>query len=229
MNCNECNTKNSKDANYCKNCGKRLTEDVSELKKFYKDTVDLVKGIFKRPIDTLNTYIKDNNYQNSIIYIAFNVVIFSILMLVIVNVLNNTISYFYLDTYMLKNSFTYFRMFLLTIMLYMLSYVVFSNIYYLISKYIFKCNIDFKNIITWLGTNSIFLSIIYFLSIFTVILSTKLCLILLLISLIIYNYNLFNSSRFISNTKENYLGYIVTFTIILNLFVTIYVLPQLFI
>ena len=221
MNCNECDTKNTKDANYCKNCGKRLTEEVNELQKMYKETKELVIGIIKKPIDTLKKYINMNNYQNSIIYIAFNVVIFSILMLVLVNVLNSTISYFYLDNLLVQNSFTYFRMFLLTIILYLLSYIVFGSIFY--------NNIDIKNVIAWLGTNSIFLSIIYLVLLFTIIISTKISLIILLISSILYIYNLFASSKFISKINENHIGYILTISIILTNILVIYVLPQLFI
>lgn len=229
MNCNECDTKNTKDANYCKNCGKRLTEEVNELQKMYKETKELVIGIIKKPIITLKKYINMNNYQNSIIYIAFNVVIFSILMLVLVNVLNSTISYFYLDNLLVQNSFTYFRMFLLTIILYLLSYIVFGSIFYLSCKYIFKNNIDIKNVIAWLGTNSIFLSIMYLVLLFTIIISTKISLIILLISAILYIYNLFASSKFISKINENHIGYILTISIILTNILVIYVLPQLFI
>lgn len=229
MNCRECSAKNTKDANYCKNCGKRLTEEVNEFNQLYKETKNLIVGIFKKPMDTLKSYIENNNYQNNIIYMAFNIVVFSILMLVFINVLNNTSSYFYLDNYMIQNSFTYFRIFLLTIILYLLSYIIFSSVYYLTSKYLFKNNIDIKNVISWLGTNSMFLSITYLVLIVTIIISTKLFLIILFISLLIYTYNLFTSSKFIKSVSENYLGYIMTISIILTLLIVIYVLPQLFI
>ena len=229
MNCQECNTKNSKDANYCKYCGKRLTEEVNELKKMYNDTKYLLIGLFKKPIDTLKNGINKNNYQNSIIYIALNIVIFSMLMLITLNVLNNTIGYFYLDNILLQNSFTYFRMFLLTIILYLFSYLVFGTIYYIINKYLFKNSIDIKNIISWLGINSIFLSCIYLILLITIIISTKISLIVLLIGMILYIYNLFVSARFIPKSNENIIGYTLTVSIILTSILVIYVLPQLII
>lgn len=229
MNCNECNTKNSKDANYCKNCGKRLTEEVNELSKLAKETKDLIIGLFKRPIDTLKKYINIDNYQNSIIYIAFNVVIFSVLMLILINVLNSTMTYFYFDYVLVQNSFSYFRLFLLTIILYLLSYMVFGYIYYLISKYLFKNNVDIRNIVSWLGSNSIFLSSIYLLLSITIIISTKISLFILLIAFILYIYNLFVSSKFIANTNENSNGYNLAISVIFTCLLVIYVLPQLFI
>ena len=229
MNCNECNTKNSKDANYCKNCGKRLTEEVNELSKIIKETKELVIGLFTKPIDTLKKYINVDNYQNNIIYIAFNVVIFSILMLILINVLNSTMTYFYLDYVLVQNSFSYFRLFLLTIILYLLSYIIFGGIYYLISKYLFKNNIDIRNVVSWLGCNSIFLSSIYLILSITIIISTKISIFMLLISFILYIYNLFTSSKFIDNTNENIIGYNLAISLILTSILVIYILPELFI
>ena len=189
----------------------------------------MVIGLFTKPIDTLKKYINVDNYQNNIIYIAFNVVIFSILMLILINVLNSTMTYFYLDYVLVQNSFSYFRLFLLTIILYLLSYIIFGGIYYLISKYLFKNNIDIRNVVSWLGCNSIFLSSIYLILSITIIISTKISIFMLLISFILYIYNLFTSSKFIDNTNENIIGYNLAISLILTSILVIYILPELFI
>lgn len=230
MECNACHTKNSKDAKYCKNCGSKLALEVNELSKMYNDTMDLVIGIFKKPVDTFKKFINKDNYQNCIIYLASNVVLYSVLMLVLVNIFSNTIStyYFSLDNIFNQSSFSYFRMFLLNIILYSLSYFIFASIYYLVSKYLFKSDVDFKQIISWLGVNSIFLSCLYLLLAVTIIVSTKLFVILFIIGLIIFVYNLFTSSKYVFD-KDNYNVYIMTISIIITFSLVVFVLPHLFI
>lgn len=230
MECNACHTKNSKDAKYCKNCGSKLALEVNELSKMFNDTMDLVIGIFKKPVDTFKKFINKDNYQNCIIYLASNVVLYSILMLVLVNIFSNTIFtyYFSLDNIFNQSSFSYFRMFLLNIILYSLSYFIFASIYYLVSKYLFKNDVDFKQIISWLGVNSIFLSCLYLLLAITIIVSTKLFVILFIIGLIIFVYNLFTSSKYVFD-KDNYNVYIMTISIIITFSLVVFVLPHLFI
>lgn len=230
MECSICHTKNSKDANYCKNCGRKLNVSENELSKMYNDTMDLIIGLFKRPIDTFKKYINKDNYQNCIIYLASNVVIYSILMLVLINVLSSTIStyYFSLDTIFNQNSFSYFRLFLLNIILYSLSYFIFAYIYYLVSKYLFKNNVDIKQVISWLGVNSVFLTILYLLLAVTIIISTKLFGIFSIIDIIMFIYNLFTSSKYVYD-KEDYNVYIMTISIVVTTILVVGVLPHLFI
>lgn len=230
MECNVCHTKNSKDAKYCKNCGNKLGVEVNELSKMYNDTMDLVIGIFKKPLDTFKKYINKDNYQNDIIYLATNVVLYSILMLVLINVLSSTVStyYFSLDTIFNQNSFSYFRLFLLNIILYSLSYFIFAGIYYLVSKYLFKNDVNFKQIVSWLGVNSVLLSILYLLLAVTIIVSTKLFVIFLIVGIIMFIYNLFTSSKYVYD-KEDYNVYIMTISIVVTTILVVCVLPHLFI
>lgn len=228
MECNVCHTKNSKDAKYCKNCGNNLIVEESELSKMYNDTMDLVIGIFKKPLDIFKKYINKDNYQNDIIYLATNVVLYSILMLVLINVLSSTVStyYFSLDTIFNQNSFSYFRLFLLNIILYSLSYFIFAGIYYLVSKYLFKNDVNFKQIVSWLGVNSVLLSILYLLLAVTIIVSTKLFVIFLIVGIIMFIYNLFTSSKYVYD-KEDYNVYIMTISIVVTTILVVCVLPHL--
>lgn len=230
MECNVCQTKNSKDAKYCKNCGNKLIVEESELSKMYNDTMNLVIGTFKKPIDTFKKFINKDNYQNDIIYLATNVVLYSILMLVLINVLSSTIStyYFSLDTIFNQNSFSYFRLFLLNIILYSLSYFIFAGIYYLVSKYLFKNDVNFKQIISWLGVNSVLLSILYLLLAVTIIVSTKIFVIFLIVGIIMFIYNLFTSSKYVYD-KDDYNVYIMTISIVVTTILVVCVLPHLFI
>lgn len=229
MECNMCHTKTSKNAKYCKNCGNKLVVEESELSKMYNDTMELVIGIFKKPIDTFKKYINKDNYQNCIIYLASNVVIYSLLILVLINVLSSTIStyYFSLDSLLIKNSFTYFRLFLLNIIMYSLTYFIFAGIYYLVSKYLFKYDTNFKQIISWLGVNSVLLSILYLLLLISVIISTKLSITFLIIGLIMFVYNLLTSSKY-ALEKEDYNVYIMTISIVSTTLLVMFVLPHLF-
>lgn len=231
MICIECSVKNQKDAKYCKNCGKKLEERENEFNSVISIFLNNLKGIFLKPIDTIKNFINKNDYQNGIIYLFLNIVIFSILMLLLFNFSsNNLYSLFnYSDYFIDFNGMYYFRIFLLSIIIYLLTYVVFGGIYYLVNTYLFKNNTDIKKIVSWLGINSIFTTISYILFIISFIISFKLAITVLLMTIIIYAYNLFSSAKYLNKLDENKVGYVLTITIIITLFIVIYILPQLFI
>jgi len=231
MICNECNVRNPKDAKYCKNCGKKLEKNTNERNSVINTFLNNLKGIFLNPIDTIKNFIDKNDYQNGVIYLFLNIIVFSILMLLIFNCNSNSLDYLFnhSDYFIDFNRMFYFRIFLLSIILYLLTYAVFGSIYFLVSTYLFKSNIDVKKIVSWLGINSIFTTISYIFLLFSFILSTKFILIVLVISIIIYIYNLFSSAKHLNKLDENKIGYALTITIIITLLIVIYILPQLFI
>lgn len=231
MICNECNVKNTKDAKYCKNCGKKLEESSNELNSVIKTFFNNLKGIFIKPIDTVKDFINRNDYQNGIIYLFLNIVVFSILMLLLINISSNSLYslFSYSNYFMDFNGLFYFRIFLLSIIMYLLTYIIFGGVYYLVSTYLFKNNTDIKKIISWLGINSIFTTISYIILLICSIISSKLTLIVFIISVIIYTYNLFNSAKYLNKLDENKIGYVLSITIVITLLIEIYILPQLFI
>lgn len=152
-------------------------------------------------------------------------------MLLLINISSNSLYslFSYSDYFMDFNGLFYFRIFLLSIIMYLLTYIIFGGVYYLVSTYLFKNNTDIKKIISWLGINSIFTTISYIILLICSIISSKLTLIVFIISVIIYTYNLFNSAKYLNKLDENKIGYVLSITIVITLLIEIYILPQLFI
>ncbi len=208
MVCKNCETKNTQDAKFCKKCGKSLVEEVKK-----EESVNLINtvkeniiGIFKKPIDTIKEFTKEDNYQLGIIYIALSVVLFSILMLVIYNDISSSM---YMFEYYFKNAVSPFRIFLLAIILYLLVYVTFGGITYLVSKYLYKKEVNPKELVSWLGINTIITSITYLALIILIFVSYKLAGVILLMSNTLSTFYLYKTIEVPTKVEDNKLGYVL--------------------
>lgn len=231
MNCSECNEKNAKSAKFCKNCGNKLVKEEVEVKNVFNEFKELIINLFKKPNDTLKDNVKEESYQNAIVFLAMNILAFTLLLLIIMNIMHSSISsiFYYLGGSFDFGMYSYFRIFLLSIIFGVLNYVIFGGVYYLVSKYLFKSNIDIKSVISWLGINSIVTLLMYVILIITIFISAKISLIILFIGVMLYMYNLYSSAKYIKNSNENYIGYGLVITMFITLLLMVYVLPQLFI
>ena len=227
MICSECGSKNTKTANYCIECGKDLKELKENFNKtsIIKECLENIKGMFFKPVDTARSFIKENNYMTALLYIGLNIIIMTLFILVLVNMLYNTYINSYFNNYMYSN-YAYFRLFLISIMMGVISYGVFGGIYLLVNTYLFKDKTNFKEIICWLGINSLFITISYTIMIIGFIISYKLGMIVCLVTLLVYLYNLFKTAIFTTKVDENKLGYILTFNIILTFVIVVLILPN---
>lgn len=208
MVCKNCETKNTQDAKFCKKCGKSLVEEVKK-----EESVNLINtvkeniiGIFKKPIDTIKEFTKEDNYQLGIIYIALSVVLFSILMLVIYNDISSSM---YMFEYYFKNAVSPFRIFLLAIILYLLVYATFGGITYLVSKYLYKKEVNPKELVSWLGINTIITSITYLALIILIFVSYKLAGVILLMSNTLSTFYLYKTIEVPTKVEDNKLGYLL--------------------
>ncbi len=208
MVCKNCETKNTQDAKFCKKCGKSLVEEVKK-----EESVNLINtvkeniiGIFKKPIDTIKEFTKEDSYQLGIIYIALSVVLFSILMLVIYNDISSSM---YMFEYYFKNAVSPFRIFLLAIILYLLVYATFGGITYLVSKYLYKKEVNPKELVSWLGINTIITSITYLALIILIFVSYKLAGVILLMSNTLSTFYLYKTIEVPTKVEDNKLGYLL--------------------
>ncbi|MBE6156707.1 MAG: zinc ribbon domain-containing protein [Firmicutes bacterium] len=239
MVCNECNAKNSKNDKFCRNCGKKLSE-VAEVKafnnleSFLKNTWKDIKGMFIKPVDTAERFIKDDNYVTSLIYLSANILVIALSILIAIKCTSGVfnsylgLDYSYIDGFYETIKIPYFRIFLVTIMTCVIIYGLVAGVSYLVCNYLFKSNTSFKKMLTWVGINSLFNTIICLIVALGVLMSAKLGIFLYLVGSILYAYNLFKSLEYVTDTDKNKLGYVLTISIITTLLVVVVILPNIF-
>lgn len=236
MICNSCETKNTQDAKFCKTCGKSLKEgeNKNNFMKLLTDTKDVIIGMFKKPIDTMKNFIKEENYINGIIYIVINAVLFSLIMLVLSSALYEAFMYMfnssaaYLSAFTTQIEIPYVKIFFISMIFYLLYYVVYGGTTYLMSRYAFKSDTKLKNIISWLGVNLILLSVIFIVVIICLLINLKFGIIVLSLGSILNTYYLYKSIGDATNTDENKLGYVVLTSVFVTMFIIGFILPKLF-
>jgi len=240
MTCKECNTMNKKDANFCSNCGKSLVEKEEvknvDVNKICKSLLENVKGILKKPIDTAKKYIKEENYMTSLLYLGLNIILLAIMFLAMLSPLVNSISDFvnsiYGWNYLGLNigsmgDIPYFKIFMIVIISGVVIYGLFVGLIYLINTYLFKNKTNFKNLVTWVGYNSLFNSIAIIVMSICFLISFKLALIIYLITEVIYTFNMFRTLEFAINTNVNKIGYLLTISMIGTFLFVVVILPKL--
>ena len=231
MICNECNTKNGKNDKFCRNCGKSLEGvPVSSAESMLRTFLEHAKGMFIKPVDTARQFIKEENYFTSLIYISFNVLILSLIVLILVKsytgIFAEIFGIGFYDSFYTSLELPYLRIFLITIMTGLITYASLAGFAYLISVYLFKSKTSFKKMCTWLGINSVFYTAVLIVVLVCALISMKFGLIIYLAVELLYTYNLFKNFEFSTDTDKNKLGYVLALTMLLTLLVVVLILPK---
>ncbi len=235
MICEKCGNKNTKNANYCNKCGNNLKEENNKesekTNSFITEISEDVKGIFVKPITTIKAFVENNNFMQGLLYLGINIIVMALLVLITLKSLYINTGFqslmFNFNTYDVGfngNLFPFFRIFLLVIISQFLIYVILSGIIYGLIR---LCNglINFKNILCWLGINSLFSLITNIIIGIFMIVSVKLGTILFLLASIVFIYNTFKTINYITDTDENKLGYILATSLGLTTLIVLVLLP----
>jgi len=244
MICSECNTKNTKNDNFCRNCGKKLGEEVKKnsesnnLQMFLKTAWNDIKGMVLKPLDTSKIFIKDDNYVTSLIYLSANILVIAISVLLLVKSIygtfaslmgfNSLVGFGSLDSLYETVEIPYFRIFLMVIMTIVILYGAVCGVTYLICNYLFKSKTSFKKILTWIGINSVFNTVACLVVALGFLITPKLGTMFYLAGSLLYTYNLVKSIEYATDTDKNKLGYVLTISIMITLLVVVVILPKIF-
>lgn len=230
-------------AKFCTNCGNKLKEgEVCECKKQTQSSnlallstfVELVKGMFVKPVDTMASFIDEENFNNALIALAANAVSVALLVAVLCKELFSSIFglmglssglYGGLD-FGATVEIPYFKIILITILVVAVIHVMTAGIAYLISEKIFKSNTSFKKMVTWVGITSVILTVVVLVSIIISLISVKVGMICLATGVgSMLNY-MYKGLSFACDTDENKLIYILMPAILITAFVVSYILPK---
>lgn len=225
-------------AKYCTKCGKKLDGkpcDCENNKNTISTTsnfdvnylISVIKGMFAKPVDTLQEFIKNDNLSYGLVLIVINAIIlglFSCLgMKELVSFGNTNMAALYIQS---SIDFPYAEVFFKTLLIAIVTYVLLAGLFYIVIDKLFKFNSSYKKMITLFGANSIILSITLLGSIILMYVSAQLMLILLCCGMLVQNVYMIQGFSFTSNINRNQLGYIYVITYAIVLIVFTFILPS---
>lgn len=156
-------------AKYCIHCGKKLKESEvcncqaaqeKKLEGFGGDLLDVLRGMFFKPVDTLKTYSSEKYFNLSLILVGILAFISSLL---VCSVVSNFADMYFGYGVSLYSAFgysiPYLRIFFIALVIFAANAFVYAGLLYLVNYYIFKGENDFKKVFAFYGVNSVILAV----------------------------------------------------------------------
>ncbi len=248
-------------AKYCSHCGKELkanqkcdcqkkTEKMEEkggeevkvinssaVESIFKEYVDVAKGIFKTPIDTLKSHTKEENITIGFIMILCNALItglFAFLfikeaMSSITDLLGSSLGYTYGlgSASMLTDKIPFSVVFV--IFFYMVAgFFSTAGMIYFFQHVIFKTNTSFKKIVSLIGNCSVLTTVTMIVAIVFTYISLPLTILFIILAGILYLTHLYHGMIETMEWNPNRIGYVFVSSIAVASFVVLYLLPKIF-
>lgn len=239
-------------AKFCTKCGKKLEdgkpcdcckeevkkEAVVESKtnsfdfnKCVNSYIEMVKGIFVKPIDTIKKFATSSNFVLGLIALAINCIVSGIFLYCIAKESINLISSFtggYSSLLAMSSSIDvpFMKTFLYGILFMAVGFSVTAFMIYVMAGVIFKDKIDMKKVFSLVGVCSVFTTVTTVVSIILNYISIKLMMVVLLISGIFYLTHLYQGVQETTEVDKNKLAYVFVPAISVATFVVVYVLPK---
>lgn len=229
-------------AKFCTNCGKKLQEgevctckkEVKvQIKESLKQVLELGKGLFLSPTDTVKKYVEQNNIWLSIILFVLGGLITGVFSLIFVKeMVGIAFGMMFGATSLFGSSLTmeipYFQIFMSTVITVIVIYFVEAAIAYLVLNKCFKIDFDYKKMIHLFAALSIFTTLAFLISIVGIYLSIYIVYGLLLAAGIMTTVVFALSIKKIWETKDEQVMYTVVVTLLTVTLLISLVIPRLF-
>lgn len=235
-------------AKFCTKCGKKLEEgkacdcevttevvqtasqgfDIKECANAY---LDIIKGIFTKPVNTIQKYVTEGNLVLGIIAILLNSIVNGLFVYCFCTKAVDLLSVF-MGGYgsLLSMSGAVEVPFVSTVLygaIYMLvMFVVTALMVYVIANPILKDNMNFKKAISLVGVCSVFTTITTIVAIVLLYVSVKLSMLVLVVAGMFYNVHLYQGIGETTKLDKNKLAYVFVAAIAVAMFATLYILPK---
>ena len=225
-------------AKYCTKCGKKLdgkpcdcenqTQTVTTTSNFdFNHLLDVVKGMFTKPVDTLNNFIGDHNLSYGLVLLGVNALIIALFcclgMKEIFTFVSGSMSAFLIQS---SIEFPYAEVFFKSLVFVILGYAILAGLFYLIADKLFKGPSSYQKMITLFGATSVILSATLLGSIVLMYVSTQLMFVWLCCGLLLQSVYTIQGLKMAINIDENKLGYVYAVVYAILLIVTIFILPR---
>ncbi len=234
-------------AKFCTHCGKPLKdgkpcdcqkgkEEKKELettpsataKNYFDLFVEISKGIFTKPAETVKKYATKDNFVFACIAILLNSIVTGIFVYFLATegatMITSAMGYGSLLSSKVEVSF---MKVLLQITVFMLvAFLTSAVMIYVMAGSLFKAKADMKKIISLIGTCSIFTLITTVVAIIGIFLSIKFALLVIVIAGIFYLAHLYQGITDIQGLSKDRYAYTFVTAIVVASFVVLYILPK---
>lgn len=238
-------------AKFCTKCGKKLEdgmtcdcakkETATSVKEevvasksandIVNSLIDIVKGIFVKPIDTIRKYADDSNMLLGFILMAINSLITGIMVYFLakesMGLLTSMMGFGSL--YSLSSAsieIPFFKVVGYVFLIMAVYFVVLAFVSYLVSNKLFKADTTWKKVVASVGVCSMLTSITSIVAIICIYISMKVFAIVVMLAAILFLGYYYHSIKISSDIDENKQGYTFISALAIALFVALYLLPK---
>lgn len=229
-------------AKFCTKCGKPLVdgkpctcskenvkkEVLEPSKKFdfnecVNDYVQILKGMFTKPIDTIKNYASTKYFVVGIIALILSCIINGIFTYCFLSEVANT----NILSIIAKTEVSFMRVFSYALIFSAIQYLILGLMIYLLTAKLFKDKTDWKTCFALLGVCSIFMTVATLVSIILIYLSFNVMFIVLAVVGLFYFLYLYHGLCEITEVDKNRIAFIFISSMAVTMFVVLYVLPKL--
>lgn len=233
-------------AKFCTKCGKELvdgkpcncTENTNAVvtggSSIVNDILNLVRGMFTAPVDTMKSFIQESNFNNALISIGINAVAAAIFICILCKEMIATL----LDIMGMSNPLSFYmsgssnieipyvKIALISMIVVIAVHALIAGFAYLMSAKLFKNQTSYKIMITWLGANAGLLTIVYLVTAVCLLINFQLALLIYVAGSILNLCYMYKGLKFACDTDENKLAYILMPSLLVTVFVMVYIFPK---
>ena len=235
-------------AKFCTKCGKKLEEGkVCDCEKttsesiktavannnMVNDYIEVLKGMFTKPLDTMTDYAKKSKFNLGLIMIVLNALVFGLFIYLFAKEgINSAYAIIYgsspLFGSVTKNVEIPIKVFFIISLLMAIFHFCFGGLLHFISATILKTESDIKRTYALIGTAAVISTVTTLASLILMYVNIWLCLIVLLLGSLLYFFNLFHGFTELTKVDKNKIVYVFTSAYEITLFIVCYVLPKIF-
>ncbi len=234
-------------AKFCTKCGKKLEEgktcdcETKEVKEktvitdntMVNDYLEVLKGMFTKPLDTMKDYAKRSKFNLGLVMIVLNAVIFGLFVFLFAKEGANNIYTIIYGTSSLFGSVTKnveipVKVFFIATLMMVVYHFLLGGLIHFISTTLLKKESDIKKTYALVGCAATITTVITLAALILMYINMWLCLIVLILGSLLYLINLFHGFSELTKVDKNKMAYTFTGAYAVTLFIVCYVLPKIF-
>ena len=227
-------------AKFCTKCGKELVDgkecscqknakvEVAGGSSIVTDLLNLVKGMFKAPVDTMKSFINESNFNNALISLGASAVAAAIMICILMkemvglflDVAFGSVGLSGLSGYASSSiEIPYAKIAIISIVVVCATYALIAAIAYLIVAKLFKNQTSYKTMLTWLGANAGLMTVVYLVTAVCIFISMKIALLVYVVGGLLNTCYMYKGLKYACDTDENKLAYVLAPSVLVAAFV----------
>lgn len=227
-------------AKFCTKCGKELKDGKAcdcevvssnegvDVSGYVNSYIDIIKGIFTKPITTIKKYVTADNFTLGIITLIVNCIITGLFTYCLLNEGMKSFGMIsrYVGLGLTSIDVPFMRVFLYGFVFMAVWFIAMALMIYLIANVIMKDKIDIKEVFTLVGVTSVFTAVTTFVALICIYISVKLMALIITLASVFYLTYLVQGISELTSINKNKLAYVFVPALTVTMFVVCYILPK---